>query len=568
MHAIPEFLPVLFRLQIIKQYFWVLLYIRRNRPYMTPTGGLVMTNMDLKTMALKSDRAMGLPFIIPADRLTKRYQILQNSQAYLFFPGYMLSFEANLPRKELSAEPKENRVSRDIYLESPPELEPGEARCPGPTPQDILVSDADNPAQALRQAQYEFLGDEDIPYSRYTSQAFHDREMEKLWTKTWQWACRAEQIPGTGDYTVYEIGNYSVIVIRGEDKVIRAFVNSCPHRGMQFCDAGSSGKGKQFLRCPFHGMSWHLDGSLREIPGRWDFPHINEADFRLMEIPCDTWGGFVFINLDRNAGPLDDYLEVLPTHFSDWNLEDRFITLHTQKILSGNWKMCMEGFLEAYHVLGTHPEGLNTSSWANTQYDNFSPHVSRFFQNLSSGNPHSEREASQAEIFKYLGHDPDTLPSGMNARQRHADLLRQSLGEKMQVNLSNTSNSEMLDSIEYHLFPNACFFPGIVIPLIYRFRPLGVDKCIHDIMMLQPLPEDGTRPAPANTVRLGIDDSYTSVPAFRDNRLGHVLDQDTDNFQRQWAGILASMKGSETLGNYQESRIRHFHQTLDTYLDT
>jgi len=336
---------------------------------------------------------------------------------------------------------------------------------------------------------------------------------------------------------------------------------------MQFCDAGSAGTGKQFLRCPFHGMSWHLDGSLREIPCRWDFPHIDEANFRLTEIPCDTWAGFVFINLDREAEPLVDYLEVLPEHFADWNLEDRYITLHTAKVLPGNWKMCMEGFLEAYHVLGTHPEALHSSSWANTQYDMFSPHVSRFFQNLSSGNPQFEQQVSQPELFRLLGNDPDSLPDGMSARQCHADRLRQKLGTQMQVDLSKTSNSEMLDSIEYHLFPNACFFPGIVIPLIYRFRPLGVDKCIHDIMLLQPVPDNGPRPAPAATVHLDIDDPYTSVPAFKENRLAYVLDQDTDNFKRQWAGILASLKGSETLGNYQEARIRHFHKTLDNYLE-
>ena len=458
-------------------------------------------------------------------------------------------------------------MGTDIYQPGDLTLDPGQARCPGPNVQDMLVTDADNPPEALVKQRSEFLGDQDIAYSRYTSQAFYDLEMQTMWTKTWQWACREEQIPGVGDYYVYDIGQYSVIVIRGDDMQVRAFINSCPHRGMQFCDAGSSGSGKQFLRCPFHAMSWHLDGSLREIPGRWDFPHIKESEFTLTEVPSDAWGGFVFINLDGSAEPLADYLEVLPEHFANWDLGQRFITTHTEKVLPGNWKMCMEGFLEAFHVLGTHPEGLYSSSWANTQYDLFSPHVSRFLQNLGGGNPHFERKMSQSELFKILGHDPDTLPDGMSARQRHADLLRERLGQHMQVDLSDTSNSEMLDSIEYHLFPNACFFPGIVIPLIYRFRPLGVDKCIHDILLLQPIPDNGLRPAPAHKVCLNIEDSYTTVATFRENRLGGVLDQDTENFQRQWAGMRASLKTGETLANYQESRIRHFHKTLDHYLN-
>jgi phenylpropionate dioxygenase-like ring-hydroxylating dioxygenase large terminal subunit len=424
-----------------------------------------------------------------------------------------------------------------------PNLPPGDARCPGPA------------------EHYQFLGDQDLAFSRYTSQAFYDLEIEHLWSRVWQWACREEHIPEPGDFQVYDVGPYSALVVRGEDRRIRAFVNSCPHRGMQFADAGSSGSGKQFIRCPFHGMSWQLDGTLRDIPCRWDFPHVSDESFGLTELPCDTWAGFVFVNFDRNCGPLNDFLGVLPEHFRDWGLGDRFVALHTYKELPGNWKMCMEGFLEAYHVLATHPEGLRTSSWANTQYDIFGPNVTRFLQNLSTGNPHLDQ--TQAEIYASLGYDPADLPEGTSAREQHAANLREAMGRAFDADLSNVSTSIMLDSIEYHLFPNACFFPGIQIPLIYRFRPTSLRTCVHEILMLQPVPDSGERPPPAPVVHLGIDDSYTEVPGFP---LARVLDQDTDNFHRQWAGMNASFKQGQTLGNYQEARIRNFHNTLDVYL--
>ncbi len=455
----------------------------------------------------------------------------------------------------------------DIYAKSDPELAPGEARCPGPSAQDVLDADGDNVPAPLRESRYEYLGNEDIPWHRYTSEEFYEAEVEHVWRKTWQWACREEHIPGIGDYYVYDICDESVFVIRGEDLKIRAFINSCPHRGMQFFDAGESGKGKQFLRCPFHGMSWQLDGALRDIPCRWDFPHIKDEAFGLYEVQCDNWGGFVFVNLDENAKPLHDFLEVLPEHFAHAPLEDRYVTLHTQKILPGNWKMCMEGFLEAFHVLATHPEALRTSSWANTQYDILSPHVTRFLQTLAAGNAVYEKSYSDAELFEMMGHKGG-LPDGKNARQAHADVVRKGLAKDMDIDLSHVSNSELLDSIEYHVFPNACFFPGISIPLIYRFRPLGVDKCIHDILLLQPLPDSGERPAPAPVEKLEIEEPYVSLESFRENRLSYVLDQDTDNFRRQWAGIKASKKGKQTLGNYQEARIRHFHHVLDTYMKT
>ena len=438
------------------------------------------------------------------------------------------------------------------------------ARSPGLTTQQMIASDRGQlPAALLREAAPD-LGNDDLSWDRYTTTEFYDLEMRHMWSKTWQWAARVEQLPNPGDFYVYDIGHYSVLVVRDSQSTIRAFINSCPHRGMQFADSGSQGKGKQFIRCPFHGMSWHLNGDLRDIPCRWDFPHVDERNFNLSEVGCDIWGGFVFINLDPNASPLMDYLEVLPDHFAEWPLENRYIVHHTEKILPGNWKMCMEGFLEAYHVLGTHPEAMRTSAWANTQYDCFSPHVTRFFQVLAGGNPQHEKPISEAELYKALGHT-DSLPDGYSARQAHAAALRTSLGVEMRVDLSGYSDSEMLDSIEYHLFPNACFFPGINIPLIYRFRPLGVDRCIHDILMLQPLPEHGTEPESAAKISLDIDDDYVDVPTF--GPLAYVLDQDTDNFKRQWAGIQASSKGKQTLGIYQESRIRHFHNTLDNYLE-
>ena len=452
----------------------------------------------------------------------------------------------------------------DIYKPADPRLAPGEARCPGPGPQDINARDGDAVPAVLRQSSPAYFGSEDLLYERYVSPALHEREVARMWSRTWQWACREEHVPRPGDYYVYDIDRYSVLVVRGEDREIRAFVNSCPHRGMQFFDSGAAGSGKQFLRCPFHGMSWQLDGSLREVPCRWDFPHVDDGDFGLWELPCDAWGGFVFINLDRDCEPLSSYLGVLPEHFAHAPLENRFVLMHTQKILHGNWKMVMEGFLEAYHVLATHPNRLQLSGWANTQYDVFDRHVSRFYQNLSAGNPHHPRPLSEQELFVEFGYDAASFDPSRTARAQHAAIVRQTMGAQIGADLSDVSNSVLLDSIEYHLFPNACFFPGIAIPLVYRFRPLGYDKTIHDILMLQPVPDSGERPAPATVVKLGIDDSYTTVSGF--GRLDIVLDQDSDNFVRQWAGMNASLKSGQTLGNYQESRIRHLHQTLDSYL--
>jgi phenylpropionate dioxygenase-like ring-hydroxylating dioxygenase large terminal subunit len=370
-------------------------------------------------------------------------------------------------------------------------------------------------------------------------------------------------VSNPGDYYVYDVGPYSVLVVRQKTGQIKAFVNSCPHRGMQFADAGASGSGKQFLRCPFHGMSWHLDGSLRDIPCRWDFPHVNDADFRLTEVKCDLWGGFVFINLDPNAPVLQSYLEVLPEHFQRFRLEDRYVSLHIEKVLPGNWKMCMEAFLEAYHVLATHPEGAYYTGDANANYDIFGRNVSRFMHCIGVPSPHLGRQMSEREVFAAMGRDPATLADGTSARQGFAEALRVEYGELLGVDLSRASNAELLDSVQYFLFPNAFFFPGIFLRMVYRFRPLTVDTCLHEILVLDPVPKNGPRPAPAPVVRLDEEDSYATVPGFD---FALVFDQDTDNLRNQRAGMKASRKGAQTLGNYQEARIRRLHMTLDEYL--
>lgn len=452
---------------------------------------------------------------------------------------------------------------RDPAPPRDPALPPGAARCPGPSYQDILAADGDDPPPPLREQRYAFLGDGDIPFARYHDPAFYEAEMERLWPNVWQWACREEHIPAPGDRHVYDIGRHSVLVVRGEDSRIRAFINSCPHRGMKFAREGSRGGVRRAIRCPFHGMSWNLDGSLREMPCRWDFPHVREADFGLDEIACETWGGFVFIHMGAAPPPLAHQLEVIPEHFRHWPMDDRYVALHTEKVLPANWKMAMEAFLEAWHVLATHPQALYTAADANAQYDIFGPHVSRFIHAIGVPSPHLPRPVREETVFARLGRDPAALSPGTSARAEHARLLRAELGAAFGTDLSRVSTAEMLDSIEYFLFPNAFFFPGINIRLCYRFRPLGVEETLHEILLLQPLPANGARPAPATPIRLGVEDSYTTIPGFA---LAEILDQDTENLLLQREGARASRKGGQTLGNYQEARIRRLHLTLEQYL--
>jgi phenylpropionate dioxygenase-like ring-hydroxylating dioxygenase large terminal subunit len=220
-----------------------------------------------------------------------------------------------------------------------------------PTPSIRAIQEAANEASRypLNVEAYDHLGFEDIAFERYTSPEFLQREMDKVWSKVWQWACREENLREVGDYVVYDIGKYSFLVVRAAPDEIKAFYNSCMHRGTKFNHSFTHGY-RERIECPYHGWSWHLDGRIRNIPNQWDFSHVNEEEFSLPEVRVETWGGFVFINMDASAPPLQEYLGLTVDHFKNWKMGNRYTTIHIQKELPCNWKSAMEAFMENYHT--------------------------------------------------------------------------------------------------------------------------------------------------------------------------------------------------------------------------
>ena len=431
--------------------------------------------------------------------------------------------------------------------------------------QELLDGEVRPVPESLRATSPGHLDDVAIAPRRYFDPEFHGLEVEHVWRRVWQMACREEQIPAVGDTVLYEIGDASLIVVRTEADRIRAFHNSCLHRGTQL--RTGSGHVKAF-RCPFHGFTWNIDGTLHDIPCEWDFPHLDRDTFCLPEAQVGTWGGFVFVNLDPQAAPLDDYLEDLPWHFQDWPLEDRYLAAHVVRIMPCNWKVALEAFIEAYHTMATHPQLLVTAADTLTEYDVYGPHVSRMITAVGVGSEHLDEVPEDVEIVRsMLGGDDDVaLPADASARQVLAERVRASLQRRTGRDYSGLTDAEALDGIEYFLFPNFMPWAGLLTSFAYRFRPNGhdPDSCVIDIMLLQPVPEGEARPAAARTRHLGPDESWADVPEL--GTFGRVFNQDGSTFGRVQRGLHASVRSTIALARYQESRIRHLHSTLDAYL--
>ena len=453
-------------------------------------------------------------------------------------------------------------------------LDVASVRCPGPSVQDIVAKSGEAPPFPLNLRSNPDLGQDDVPFARYTSAEFFKAESDKLWNRTWQWVCREEHIPEVGDYVTYDVTRYSLIIMRTAVDRIQAFHNACLHRGTKLRPSFSEGSAND-LRCSFHGWCWNIDGSLKEIPCRWDFPHVKDEKYQLPEANVETWGGFVFANMDPSPPPLEEYLGVLTDHFENWSMDDRCVVMHLAKELPCNWKLAQEAFLESYHVRETHPHVLVSSGDANSQYDVFGDHITRMYTALGTPSPHLTEPVTEQEIVDgmLMGDrrlmDPELLKvkDGQTARGLLAGFLRGQIEQATETDLSRYSDTEVIDNIQYHVFPNMVIQPGISLPMVYRFRPLGMDpsKSLFEMLFLRPIPEGSEAPEPAEPFRLGVEDSYTTAPGI-DPDFGHIYDQDTNNLRFQQEGCMVSAKRGETLGLYQESRIRHFHQVIDRYL--
>lgn len=456
----------------------------------------------------------------------------------------------------------------------PRDTAPGAARSTGPTVQSLLATDTGTVPAPLREESYEYLGSADIDKDRYLTQEFHQREVDKLWKKVWQFACREEDIPEPGDYVVYEVADISLVVVRTPGGGIKAYHNACLHRGRRLCD--TDGHAQQ-LRCPYHGMTWTLDGELAAVPCRWDFPHIEDTKFGLPQVQTGVWAGFVFVNPDPDAGSLADFIGDVDKHFEPYGLADRFKAVHVAKVLDCNWKIGMEAFLEAYHVIATHPQLLEYLGDANTQYDIYQrsdglPGFNRMITPQATTSPHLDPLEPQDVLdamfrdFYPEGVGNIEVPEGQSARSVVANTLRAKLAETTGADLSGTSDSEIVDAIQYFVFPNLVPWAGAGAPLVYRFRPYGndPDRCIFDILLLTPLPAGVPKPKAPPVHWLGPDEDFSAAPEL--GSLSAVFNQDLGNLPHVQRGLKAMTKPGVTLANYQEIRIRQFHRDLDEFL--
>ena len=442
-----------------------------------------------------------------------------------------------------------------------------------PSYQDLLKDDSRTPEACYTARGTDFVNAAPIPRDRYFSREFAALELEHVWKKCWQIAAREEEIPEVGDRVEYTVGTMSFIIIRSAPDRIKAFWNSCLHRGTRLCS--KFGAGDQ-IRCPFHAWSWNTDGSPRNLPGLWDFPELVREQMSLPEARCETWGGNVFINPDPDCGPLEDALGVLVEHFKDYDYANRWTAVHVRKKVRGNWKVSMEAFLEGWHLSETHPQAQAWNGDSSSQYDIWENDAAQVSRSVTpSAVPSPELGAAADARRAVIETIQSVTPPGVDLpdfdtvepldRAFAAEWRRGLLAAMTGRDCSGHSDTHMLDAVQYFMFPN--FFPwlGEGAPLWYQFMPLGdnPNESIMDVRFLMPLPANGQRPPAAERIDLDFDQSYGAHNAGF-GLFDQVFDQDQSNVPLVQQGCRTGSPDTPfvNFGQYQESRLHAFHARL------
>ena len=351
----------------------------------------------------------------------------------------------------------------------------------------------------------------DIPAGRYIDDAFFALEQEHLWPKAWLLAAHVDELPAPGSFLLWERSGAPILLVRDEDAQIRAFYNTCSHRGGPLVRE-TTGSTRTFV-CRYHCWAFGLDGTLRAIPDEHEFGPIDKTKRGLKPVRCETFGNLVFVNRDAGAPSLLESLGAIPREWQD--LEPSALRLvHRYSFeLPVNWKITMDAFQEVYHLEHIHAQTVNQAL--------------------------DHRGASMA-LFPG-GHSRMMVP----ARTGRTEFVDQPPTNPFE----DDPRHEMVrsGSLSYNLFPNIVTPTGAESFPLLLFWPRARDRTLFEVAWF-------TRGA--NTDK-DSEQWRATISTF-----DHILEEDNENLP--W--IQRSIESGALPGvplSYQERRIYHFHEYVD-----
>jgi phenylpropionate dioxygenase-like ring-hydroxylating dioxygenase large terminal subunit len=431
-----------------------------------------------------------------------------------------------------------------------------------------------------------------IPVEAYVSQEYARAERDKLWRKVWQQVGRVEEIPEVGSYLTYDVLDDSIIVVRTGPNEFAAHHNVCMHRGRKLVDNAEGaknavGRARKSFVCGFHGWTYGLDGTCTHIREQDDWQgKLSARNTHLAPVQVDTWGGWLFVNMDPDCESLADYLMPAAKILDPFGLENMRYKWRKWLYFDCNWKVALEAFNETYHVFTTHPEFNRFGEfkgWAKAQgrHSNIGYDAPKGMEETKSKirlGTGDDPRVSTAEMQMYTWEQTNatTTETLVNAAKRLVDELPE--GTPADKVLQHWLASARRDDEErgviwptippdilgqsgtaWQLFPNLQIGQGLTSALCYSARPdpsYDPNKCIFEVAVFELYPKGGEPQT-----------EWQYTPKDSPNWLS-VLPQDFSNMAAVQQGMKSAGFPGTMPNPYRERSTVNLHTQLAKYMGT
>ena len=409
-----------------------------------------------------------------------------------------------------------------------------------------------------------------ITGDRYWSKEFMQREWDHMWTRVWHIGGRLAEIPNPGDYVVHNFRHESVLIVRQDGGGVRAFYNVCQHRGNRLV-WNESGSVAAFT-CAYHGWRYALDGRLAFARDPENFAKGDPCGrIKLSELPCGTFGGFVWYSMDPQARPLADYLDPIPRLFANRDMDKMTRVLWRRIKVDTNWKFASDNFNESYHLPDVHPSmGIYVvEHYTGHRFEIYPSGHNRVIE-LGHPSPRPIKSDIWENTLKAWDIDPAAYAGRPVEARLALQVQKRTLGPKRGHHYMNKlADDELTDYFHHTLFPNVTMTATPVDGSVHIFRtePDATDpeKCTFEYMLLAP-PIEGAESVVTIAGMRPLEEAGRDELTYGIDNVGDFVDEDLSVAVHQQRGLHSRGYRDANLTE-QESRVRRFHEVLHDYLE-
>lgn len=391
----------------------------------------------------------------------------------------------------------------------------------------------------------------------HVSGVIYDAEVQRIFRRLWLMIGRVEDVPEPGNFMLREIPtlNAELLIVRGKDGVVRAFYNTCAHRGVPVVHQ-RRGSALTF-RCPYHSWLYGADGSLRSIPAQEQFPCVNKADNGLVGVTLDVWNGFLFVNFaPEPMQTLDEFLGGLGQLHGSLPFERYAFHIDTVYDVAGNWKAGMHTFSEGYHITTAHSRTLTPQivTAANPTFNFYDINLFGPHSTLTSERNFDWRPKSPVVTFAIGQMRPAVMPRGDDVSHDSAAPDDGACKNEVDFATHPAINRIGLPNFGVEtitIYPNICLQPLGGGYLWMTFWPMAPDR-----MRVEVRSHSLTAPT---TLRGEFATAYAAAAA-RD-----VLSEDFALTAQQQRGLAMGARKHQNFGE-NEALLRFIARVTDHYL--